>query len=106
MDTVPGIRELEARKRDLLLESDLNRQLLRLECDQLNLRVGEIKRGVGWARNIWAWSAPLAGILLARRFKKTGAAFANSSMLISVARAGWRFWEAWRERRSGSRADT
>lgn len=106
MDTVPGLRELEARRRDLLVESDLNRQVLRLECDQLGLRVGEIKRGFGWARNVWAWGAPLAGFLLARRFKKTGNAFAKSSMLISVAKAGWRFWEAWRERRSGVRADT
>lgn len=101
MDTVPGLRELEARKRDLLLESDLNRQVLRLEVDQLCLRVGEIQRGFGWARNLWAWGAPLAGFLMARRFKKTGNAFAKGSFLVSAVRTGWKLWQAYRERRAG-----
>lgn len=105
MDTVPGLRELEARKRDLLVESDLNRQVLRLEFDQISLRVGEIKRGFGWARNVWAWGAPIAGFLLARKFKKTGNAFAKGSMMISVFKTGWRLWESWRGRRGDSGAE-
>lgn len=100
MDTVPGLRKLEARKRELLLESDLNRQVLRLEVDQLCLRAAEIRRGFGWARAIWTWSGPLAGLLMARRFKKTGGMVAKGSMVMSAVQAGWRLWEAFRERRS------
>lgn len=105
MDTVPGLSELQRRKRDLLIESDLNRQVLRLELDQLCIRAGEIQRGFGWARNVWAWGAPLAGFLFARKFKKAGGAFAKGSFFITAAQAGWKFWQAYRERRSGGASE-
>lgn len=100
MDTVPGLKALESRKRDLLVESDLNRQVLRLEVDQLCLRAAEIRRGWGWARSIWVWSGPLVGLLMARRFKKTGGIVAKGSVLLSAFQTGWRLWEAYRQRRS------
>lgn len=105
MDTVPGLSELQRRKRDLLIESDLNRQILRLEVDRLCIRAGEIQRRFGWARNVWAWGAPLAGFLFARKFKKAGGAFAKGSFFITAAQAGWKFWQAYRERRSGGASE-
>lgn len=105
MDTVPGLSELLRRKRELLIESDLNRQILRLEVDHLCVRANEIRRGFGWARNAWAWGAPLAGFLFARKFKKAGSAFTKGSFLISAAQAGWKFWQAYRERRAGRDAE-
>lgn len=105
MDTVPGLNALLRRKRELLVESDLNRQILRLEVDHLCLRANEVRRGFGWARNVWAWGAPLAGFLFARKFKKAGGAFAKGSLLIAAAQAGWKFWQAYRERRAGGASE-
>ena len=102
MDTVPGLRELEARRRELLLESELNRQVLRLELEQISIRVGEIKQRFGWAQNAWTWAAPIAGILLARKFKKTGHAFAGGSFLITAVQTGWKIWQSFRSKRAES----
>jgi hypothetical protein len=92
VDTVPGLKELQARKRDLLMESDLNRQILRVEIEKIRLRAEQIRRGYGWAHNVWKWGAPVAGFLLARKFRKTAGAFAKGSLLINAAQAIWRFW--------------
>lgn len=102
MDTVPGLRELQERRRELLLESELNRQVLRLEVDQLSIRVGEFQRKFGWAQSAWKWAAPIAGILLARKFKKTGHAFARGSFLITAVQTGWKIWQSLRSNRAES----
>lgn len=93
MDTVPGLKELQARKRDLLVESGLNRQVLRVEVERIRFRGEQLRRGYDWAQNLWKWGVPVAGFLLARKFKKTAGAFAKGSVLVSAARAIWRFWE-------------
>ena len=90
MDTVPGLRELQARKRELLLESELNRQILRLELNQICLRADRFKRGFDWAQNAWTWAAPIAGFLVARKFKTAGSAFAKGSFLITAVQTGWK----------------
>jgi hypothetical protein len=87
------LKELQARKRNLLVESDLNRQVLRVELERIRFRGEQFRRGYGWAHNIWKWGAPVAGLLFARRFKKTAGAFAKGSVLVNVARSLWRFWE-------------
>ena len=102
MDTVPGLRELQARKRELLLESDLNRQVIRLEVDQISIRVGQLQRGLSWVQGAWTWAAPIAGFLLARKFKKTGRSFANGSFLITAIQTGWKLWSTFRQNRSGA----
>jgi len=93
MDTVPGLKELQARRRDLLTESDLNRQVLRVEFERIRFRGEQLRRGYGWAQNVWKWGAPVAGFLLARKFKKTAGAFAKGSLLVNVGQAIWRFWQ-------------
>lgn len=57
-----GLEELRQRKRELLLESDINRQIVRVEMCQLQLKLGEWRRGLLKVRTAYQWIAPLAGI--------------------------------------------
>lgn len=54
--------ELRQRKKELLLESDINRQILRVESAQLQIKAVEWRRGLLKARSVYQWVAPLAGI--------------------------------------------
>jgi len=56
------LEQLRQRKKELLLESDINRQILRVEFCQLKLKADDWKRGLFKARTIYHWMAPLAGI--------------------------------------------
>lgn len=102
MDTVPGLRQLQARKRELILESELNRQSLRVECGRIRYRAEQFRRGYGWANSAWKWAVPVAGFLLARKFKTTAGIFAKGSLLAGVLRSAWRFWDTLRERQPGT----
>lgn len=102
MDTVPGLKELQARKRDLLIESDLNRQVLRMEVARLHFRGEQLRRGYGWVQGFWKWGAPVAGFLLARKFKKAAGVFAKGSVLAGVARSLWHWWRESRQDSSNS----
>lgn len=54
--------QIQQRKKELLLESDINRQILRVECCQLKMKAVEWKRGILKARTAYHWMAPLAGV--------------------------------------------
>lgn len=56
------LKELCERKQELLLESDINRQIVALEISQLKLKSVEWRRGLLKAGTIYKWVAPLAGI--------------------------------------------
>jgi hypothetical protein len=56
-----GLAELRQRKKELLLESDINRQIIRVEVCQLQLKADEWKRSLLKARNILQWVGPVAG---------------------------------------------
>ena len=105
MDTVPGLRALQARKRELLLESELNRQLLRVECANLAFHAGRFQRGYGWAQRAWTWATPLAGFLLARKQRKATGVFAKGSLVFTALRAGWKVWMAMRDARTEPRPE-
>lgn len=94
MDTVPGLKELEARKRDLLLESELNRQTMRLELRTLRLRADQFQRGFGWVQHVWKLAVPLASFLFARKSRKSAGVFAKGSFLVSTAASLWKAWRA------------
>jgi len=98
------LNQVQARKRELLLESELNRQVLRVEGSKLLFRAEQFKRGYGWAASAWKWAGPLAGFLLARKFKKTAGAFAKGSLLLAVLRAFWRAAEQAAGKRGESEA--
>lgn len=98
MDTVPGLTEIRERKRELLLESHLNRQVLRVEYGRLRCRAEQYRRGYYWAHGLWRWAAPLAGFLVARRFKKTAGVLAKGSLLAGFLRSAWNLWGTLRNR--------
>jgi len=56
------LAQLAQRKRELLLESDINRQILRVEACQLQLKAVEWKRGLLKAQTAYKWIAPIAGM--------------------------------------------
>src|SRR6185503_757184 len=56
------LAQLAQRKKELLLESDINRQILRVEYCQLQLKAAEWKRGLLKVRTAYQWMAPLAGV--------------------------------------------
>jgi hypothetical protein len=95
------LKALQARKRELLVESELNRQVLRLECARIAFEAGRFQRGYGWVKNAWTLAAPLAGFLLARKRSKVADAFAKGSFWLTALRAGWKVWTAMR----GARAE-
>lgn len=101
MDTVPGLKALQARKRELLLTSDLNRQALRLELTDLRLRTEQFRRGYGWAQHAWIWAAPVAGFLFARKARGMSGWFAKGSLLVTALGG---IWKAWRAARQGADA--
>ena len=105
MDTVPGLKVLQARKHELLLESELNRQVLRVECGKLAFKAEKFQRGYGWAQSAWTWAAPLAGFLLARKQGKAAGVFAKGSLLLTAVRTGWKLWTAMRDARTEPRPD-
>jgi len=62
--------DLRERKKELLLESDINRQIVSLEVSQIKIKAVEWRRGLTKAGTIYKWVAPLAGVglgLLAAR---------------------------------------
>jgi len=54
--------ELAARKKELLFESDINRQILALESSQIKLKAIEWRRSLAKATTVYKWVAPLAGL--------------------------------------------
>ena len=56
------LAQIAQRKKELLLESDINRQILRVEYCQLQLKAAEWKRGLLKVRTAYQWMAPLAGV--------------------------------------------
>ena len=103
MDTVPGLAKLQERKRELLLESELNRQILSVEVRVLSFRAGRLKRGFGFAQNSWKWAVLVAGFLLARKLtgKKMGV-FAWGSMIVYSLQGAWKIWEMFQQKRPDS----
>ena len=90
------MKRLQARKQDLLVESAINRQILRLECEQLRFRAEGWRSQWTRAQDVWKWAAPIAGFFFARKFRPAAGAF--------TAAAGWipplrKLWAAWREKR-------
>lgn len=90
------MNELRQRRAALLLESELNRQALRLEALRAQVAVDRFREGLLSGQNLWKWVAPVVGFVVARRFGAAGSAVAKGSALVAVGRA---LWTAWRERR-------
>jgi hypothetical protein len=97
VDSLKELSQLQARKRDLLVESDINRQMLRLEAEFLRVRFDHYRRGFDRVQLSWKWITPLAGFLVARRMNKTGGFLSKTSALMMLLRG---LWEAWQTRKA------
>ena len=89
------MKRLDERRRDLLTESEINRQVLRLEFQQLQVRFDRSREA--WLHHAWTWAAPLAGFFIARQFTRTSGLFAKGSLLVGVLGRLWEFWQRRRE---------
>jgi hypothetical protein len=56
-----GLDELRQRKEELLLESEINRQIIAIETSQLKLKMADWKHSLTRVGSIYKWVAPLAG---------------------------------------------
>lgn len=90
------MKSLEERRRDLLTESELNRQVLRLEFQQLQARLGRAREA--WLHHAWTWAAPLAGFFIARKLTKTSGFVAKGSLAAVLLSRVWEFWQSRREK--------
>ena len=54
--------ELRQRKRELLLESDINRQIVRVEFAQVKIKAIEWRQNLLKVRKVYQWMAPLSAI--------------------------------------------
>jgi hypothetical protein len=102
VDTIPGLTETNSQKRALVMESQLNRQVLRLECGRIHAQVERIKHGYGWAQHAWKFALPLAGFLLAKKFKRTSRVAAKGSFITSALGTLWKVWQGFRAARSSA----
>jgi hypothetical protein len=96
LDTISGLSELERRRKALLVESELNRQALRLEVLSVTTTVQRIRNGFLSGQSLWKWLAPVAGFLIARKLAKPKTSGIGASSVLNIGRA---LWTAWRERR-------
>jgi len=46
----------------LTIESELHRQVLRVEVGRIRLQTERLKHGYGWAHGAWKWAVPVAGM--------------------------------------------
>ena len=77
------MNSLALRKRDLLMESAINRQVLELEILQVRQKLSHLRGGLLHSR--WKYIAPLAGVLVAWKFRKAGR-FLKSGVGLLVLR--------------------
>lgn len=101
MDTIPGLSKSNRCKRALVLESELNRQVLRVEFGRIRVQAERLKHGYGWAQGAWKWAVPVAGFLLARKLKRSGGFFAKGSFIMTALGSAWKMWRSVRARHSG-----
>jgi hypothetical protein len=80
------------RKRELLLESDINRQVLHLELQQIRHQISEFRGNIFQSK--WKFVAPLAGVLVAWRFRRLGK-FLKSGVGLLLVRKIWDAFMAW-----------
>lgn len=101
MDTDSGLTELERRREALLVESELNRQALRLEVLQVSMALERVRHGFVSGQTVWKWAAPVVGFFIARKFTRFGAdGGVKSSSLLSIGRS---LWNAWKDRRRSTK---
>jgi len=72
------LKSLELRRRELVLQSTINRLTMKVELQNLQSALGPAERIVGLVRAVRPWLlvlAPLAGIFAARGLRGNGSVF-------------------------------
>ena len=96
MDTVPGLKALQQRKRDLLLESELNRQVLRLQATELSSHLDRFRGGLTSMRSLWKLAAVAGGVMAASRMTKAAGILGKATSIMGFAGVAWKAWQGWR----------
>jgi hypothetical protein len=87
--------QLETRKQELLLESELHRQTLALQWQGLKVSVSWMRTGIDLVRSLqplWVVAAPMAGLFLGRQWK-SGSGWWRKALF--VWRWGKKIYLAW-----------
>lgn len=96
MDTVPGLKNIQERKRDLLLESEMNRQVLHLQAGELGCHLDRFRGGLTSMRSLWKLAVVAGGVLAARRVTKSTGLLGRATSIMGIAGVAWRAWQSWR----------
>jgi hypothetical protein len=82
MVALQDLRSLAARKQELLLASDIQRQSLQLEWGMIQLRLSQLKRISVRLPALWMVAVPLAGFLMARKLRRATGLLAKGGVLV------------------------
>ena len=85
------LAELALRKQALVLESELNRLTLRVECH--NVRTGVKGLGAGHSLGWWWLATPLAGFVASRLLRRPDSLLHRTVSLLKWLPAVWTFWK-------------
>jgi hypothetical protein len=99
MADLPQIRELEARKRLLVATSNLQRQLIAVDCVRLEERAAWVEQGYAVCRAaapLWKIGAPAALWLLFRKRKSVRSLLGKGLAGLSLGRQLVGAWRAFR----------
>jgi hypothetical protein len=94
------LTELNVRKQALLLESDLNRLTLQLQCEHLRQTRNWLTSIGGGPRKLGFWVvtlAPLAGLAMTLGMRRSRRLFGSLATAVAVAKPLIRFWRSSRE---------
>ena len=92
------MKSLSARKEELLMACDIQRQMLRLEWSVIQVHVHRIQGACQRIPRAWKWLTPVVGFLLARRSRRgsRSAGWATAKWVILYQL--WEGWRRWRKR--------
>jgi hypothetical protein len=91
------MRQLEFRREELLAKSQINRQTLALEWQQIKVSLAWARSGIELAKSLrplWVLLAPLAGIAAARQWRSVKGLWHKGRLLWLIAgrlRALWQY---------------
>jgi hypothetical protein len=92
------VTSLQLRKKALVLESSLNRIALRAECERLREAADGVSRIMDTGRHIAPWAlvlAPLAGVALALRLRRSAPGEGLLSRALGLAPSLIQLWRTW-----------
>lgn len=90
MAAFEGLKLLADRKRQLLLESQIHRQVTTLELEMLKIRLDRARGGLLALPRLWKVALPVAGFILASRLKRGAWFFTKGTVKLMALFKAWR----------------